>query len=105
MCAAVPVPTVPGDNSHYVEGQSRYIWMPDGDGTPHLVDLEEPAEEGVLMSRNGANNQYWLFTRYMKYSNNVLKLIILVKILRDNKLNFLLPGKTQQANRSLPTAI
>lgn len=63
VCAAVPVPTVPGDNSHYVEGQSRYIWMPDGDGTPHLVDLEEPAEEGVLMSRNGANNQYWLFTR------------------------------------------
>lgn len=54
---------IPGDNSHYVEGVSRYVWMPDGEGVPHLVDLEEPAEEDILMSRNGANNQYWLFTR------------------------------------------
>ncbi|KOB69951.1 Neutral lipase [Operophtera brumata] len=56
------IPQVPGDNSHYVEGQSQYIWMPDGDGNPQLVDLYEPADEAILRTRNGANNQYWLYT-------------------------------------------
>ncbi|CAB3240376.1 unnamed protein product [Arctia plantaginis] len=30
LCAGSAIPVVPGDNSHYVEGESRYIWMPDG---------------------------------------------------------------------------
>lgn len=63
MCASKGAPIVPGDNSHYVEGESRYIWMPDSEGKPVLVDLEEPVDEALLKSRNGANNQYWLFTR------------------------------------------
>ncbi|KOB74604.1 Neutral lipase [Operophtera brumata] len=63
LCSGSAIPIVPGDNSHYVEGESRYVWMPDGEGTPHLVDLQEPVDEGLLMSRNGANNQYWLYTR------------------------------------------
>lgn len=58
-----PVPTVPGDNSHYVEGKSRYIWMSDGDDVPRLVDLEEPVDEQILRTRNGGNPLYWLFTR------------------------------------------
>lgn len=66
VCSGAPKPLIPGDNSHYVEGVSRYIWMPDGDGVPHLVDLEEPVDEELLKTRNGANNQYWLFTRYLK---------------------------------------
>lgn len=63
VCASDVIPSVPGDNSLYVEGESRYIWMPDGEGTPVLVDLQEPVDEMFLNSRNGANNQYWLFTR------------------------------------------
>ncbi|XP_059048016.1 pancreatic triacylglycerol lipase-like [Achroia grisella] len=63
LCAGNAVPLVPGDNSHYVEGESRYFWMPDGEGVPHLVDLEEPVDQDMLSIRNGANNQYWLFTR------------------------------------------
>ncbi|XP_073957532.1 pancreatic triacylglycerol lipase-like [Choristoneura fumiferana] len=63
LSAGSAIPLVPGDNSDYVEGESRYIWMPDGDGVPHLVDLQEPVDEALLNSRNGANNQYWLFTR------------------------------------------
>ncbi|KAA2235488.1 hypothetical protein F0L74_33025, partial [Chitinophaga agrisoli] len=66
------IPMIPGDNSHYVEGVSRYVWMPDGEGVPHLVDLEEPAEEDILMSRNGANNQYWLFTRRNQNNHQVI---------------------------------
>lgn len=62
VSAGSAIPLVPGDNSHYVEGESRYIWMPDGDGKPHLVDLHEPADEEAI-ARNGANNQYWLYTR------------------------------------------
>ncbi|KAI8438255.1 hypothetical protein MSG28_010857 [Choristoneura fumiferana] len=62
LSAGSAIPLVPGDNSDYVEGESRYIWMPDGDGVPHLVDLQEPVDEALLNSRNGANNQYWLFT-------------------------------------------
>ncbi|XP_022821802.1 pancreatic triacylglycerol lipase-like [Spodoptera litura] len=62
LSAGSAIPLVPGDNSHYVEGESRYIWMPDGDGKPHLVDLHEPADVETI-ARNGANNQYWLFTR------------------------------------------
>lgn len=61
MCAGSAIPVVPGDNSHYVEGESRYIWMPDGEGTPHLVDLQ--AEENLVEPRSGAQNAYWLFTR------------------------------------------
>ncbi|KAJ0182668.1 hypothetical protein K1T71_002037 [Dendrolimus kikuchii] len=63
LCSGSAIPLVPGDNSHYVEGESRYIWMPDGDGVPHLVDLEAPVDESTINERNGANNQYWLFTR------------------------------------------
>ncbi|CAK1601790.1 unnamed protein product [Parnassius mnemosyne] len=63
VCAGSAIPLVPGDNSHYVEGESRYVWIPDGDGVPHLVDLEEPVDEELLRNRNGAKNQYWLFTR------------------------------------------
>ncbi|KAL4716581.1 hypothetical protein ACJJTC_010245 [Scirpophaga incertulas] len=71
QCSAIPL--VPGDNSHYIEGESRYIWMPDGDGVPHLVDLEEPIDQKVLNSRNGANNQYWLYTRQNPTSRQVLE--------------------------------
>ncbi|XP_075970514.1 pancreatic lipase-related protein 2-like [Anticarsia gemmatalis] len=63
LCASHAIPTIPGDNSHYVEGESRYIWMPDGEGKPVLVDLHEPVDEALLQTRNGANNAYWLFTR------------------------------------------
>lgn len=63
MCSSAPFDTVPGDNSDYIEGESRYIWIPDGEGIPRLVDLEEPVDTELLNSRNGANNQYWLFTR------------------------------------------
>ncbi|XP_047985584.1 pancreatic triacylglycerol lipase-like [Leguminivora glycinivorella] len=63
LCSGTAIPPVPGDNSHYVDGESRYIWMPDGEGTPALVDLHEPVDEELLRTRNGANNAYWLFTR------------------------------------------
>ncbi|CAH2102761.1 unnamed protein product [Euphydryas editha] len=61
LCAGSAIPLVPGDNSHYVEGESRYIWMPDGEGKPHLVDLQ--AEEYTAEARDGSRNEYWLFTR------------------------------------------
>ncbi|XP_026731700.1 pancreatic triacylglycerol lipase-like isoform X2 [Trichoplusia ni] len=63
VCSGHAFPSVPGDNSHYVEGESRYIWMADGEGKPVLEDLHEPIDEALLTSRNGANNQYWLYTR------------------------------------------
>ncbi|XP_047985068.1 pancreatic lipase-related protein 2-like [Leguminivora glycinivorella] len=63
LCAGTAIPLMPGDNSHYVEGESRYIWMPDGEGVPHLVDLREPVDEDFLRTRNGTNNHYWLYTR------------------------------------------
>ncbi|CAG5026866.1 unnamed protein product [Parnassius apollo] len=63
LCYGAPFSLIPGDNSHYVEGQSRFIWMPDGEGIPHLVDLDEPVNDEIFRTRNGANNQYWLFTR------------------------------------------
>lgn len=64
MSAGSALPVIPGDNSHYVEGVSRYIWMPDENEVPQLVDLEEPVdEEALAQARNGADNQYWLFTR------------------------------------------
>ncbi|CAK1544569.1 unnamed protein product [Leptosia nina] len=71
LANGVTVPSTPGDNSHYVEGVSRYIWMPDGDGVPHLVDLQEPANEAEL--RNGANNQYWLYTRRNPTNHQLLR--------------------------------
>ncbi|XP_041975190.1 pancreatic triacylglycerol lipase-like [Aricia agestis] len=65
FCAADPIPAVPGDNDHYVEGVSRYIWIPDGDDVPHLVDLHAPAADVAsdVEGRSGANNAYWLYTR------------------------------------------
>ncbi|XP_026731672.1 pancreatic lipase-related protein 2-like [Trichoplusia ni] len=71
-CAGGAIPLVPGDNSHYVEGESRYIWMPDGEGNPKLVDLHEPVDEAFLNSKNGANNQYWLFTRSNQNNHQLL---------------------------------
>ncbi|XP_050342041.1 pancreatic triacylglycerol lipase-like [Nymphalis io] len=73
LCAGSAIPLVPGDNSHYVEGVSRYIWMPNGEGVPQLVDLQAPANEVELLNtRNGANNQYWLFTRNNPTSRQIL---------------------------------
>ncbi|OWR54623.1 insect intestinal lipase 6 [Danaus plexippus plexippus] len=72
LCTVNAIPLVPEDNSHYVEGVSRYIWMPDGDGNPRLVDLYEPADENFLASRNGNKNQYWLFTRQNRNNRQVL---------------------------------
>ncbi|XP_059048048.1 lipoprotein lipase-like [Achroia grisella] len=63
LCAGSAIPLVPGDNSNYIEGESRYIWMPDGEGVPRLVDLKEPVDEIPPNTRRGANNQYWLLTR------------------------------------------
>ncbi|CAH2102764.1 unnamed protein product [Euphydryas editha] len=70
LCAGNAIPLVPGDNSHYVEGKSRYIWMPDGEGNPHLVDLQ--AEEYTVETRDGSRNEYWLFTRRNRGSRQVL---------------------------------
>ncbi|XP_046961846.1 pancreatic lipase-related protein 2-like [Vanessa cardui] len=73
LCTGSAIPLVPKDNSHYVEGVSRYIWMPDGEGALHLVDLQAPVDEAQLLStRNGANNQCWLFTRQNPTSRQVL---------------------------------
>ncbi|RVE54444.1 hypothetical protein evm_000929 [Chilo suppressalis] len=72
VCSGSAIPVVPGDNSHYVEGESRYVWMPDGEGVPHLVDLHEPVDTAILHGRNGANNQYRLFTRQNPTSHQVL---------------------------------
>ncbi|KAL0901741.1 hypothetical protein ABMA27_006919 [Loxostege sticticalis] len=52
---------IPKDNSHYVEGESQYIWMTNDDGESVLVDLWEKL--GVFMPGSGADNQYLLFTR------------------------------------------
>ncbi|XP_075969394.1 pancreatic triacylglycerol lipase-like [Anticarsia gemmatalis] len=68
------IPTIPGDNSHYVEGKSRYIWMPDGEGKPVLVDLHEPVDKEFLNTRNGANNAYWLFTRRNPNNAQVIRI-------------------------------
>ncbi|KAI5635721.1 lipase domain-containing protein [Phthorimaea operculella] len=74
LCYGTPISVIPGDNSHYVEGLSRYIWMPDGDGVPHLVDLyERPSEDEMQRaSRNGANNQYWLYSRQNRNNYQLL---------------------------------
>lgn len=44
---------------------SRYQWVPDGDEGFTLIDTQEPVSEEEMLEaeRNGANNQYWLFTR------------------------------------------
>ncbi|XP_059048030.1 pancreatic lipase-related protein 2-like, partial [Achroia grisella] len=73
LCAGNEVLSVPGDNSHYIEGESRFIWMPDGDGVPLLVDLEESFDEELLNTRYGANNEYWLYTRK---NPNISQLIV-----------------------------
>ncbi|XP_072945593.1 pancreatic lipase-related protein 2-like [Epargyreus clarus] len=63
LVAGGVVPPVPGDNSHYVEGKSRYLWEADGDGNPVLVDLHEPVDEEMQDPRRGEENEYWLYTR------------------------------------------
>lgn len=65
MCSGNVVPSVPRDNSHYVEGKSRFIWMPDSEGVLHLVDLQAKPDPDILRKNNGANNQYWLYTRFV----------------------------------------
>ncbi|CAG4965467.1 unnamed protein product [Colias eurytheme] len=71
LCAGGRISSTPGDNSHYVEGVSRYIWMPDGDDVPHIVDLHAPASDAVGL--NGANNEYWLYTRRNPHNHQVLR--------------------------------
>ncbi|XP_063827794.1 pancreatic lipase-related protein 2-like [Ostrinia nubilalis] len=51
---------IPIDNSHYVEGESRYVWLTNDEGKLVLVDLWEELES---RPGTGADNEYWLFTR------------------------------------------
>lgn len=62
VCAVSAIPFVPGDNRHYVEGESRYIWMHDKEGNPLLIDLEAEVNNSYE-TRDGNRNEYWLFTR------------------------------------------
>ncbi|KAJ8714589.1 hypothetical protein PYW07_002814 [Mythimna separata] len=43
----------------------RFIKFPDGEGIMHDVDLEAPVEQAIIdeVTRNPANNQYFLYTR------------------------------------------
>ncbi|KAL0851372.1 hypothetical protein ABMA28_007188 [Loxostege sticticalis] len=62
LCAGDPVPEdIPRDNSHYVEGVSRYVWVPDGEGELHLE------------ARNGRDNEYWLFTRQNRNNRQIIR--------------------------------
>ncbi|XP_072938240.1 pancreatic lipase-related protein 2-like [Epargyreus clarus] len=63
ICASNAIPLATRDNSHYIEGSSRYLWMTDDEGRTRLEDLHVPVDTDLLATRNGANNQYWLFTR------------------------------------------
>ncbi|XP_014362890.2 pancreatic triacylglycerol lipase [Papilio machaon] len=63
LCFGNAISVIPGDNSHYIEGVSRYIWMPDGEDVPHLVDLQEEPDMELLTARDSSYNQYWLYTR------------------------------------------
>ncbi|XP_047022597.1 pancreatic lipase-related protein 2-like [Helicoverpa zea] len=67
LCYGHVIPEVPK-----TDGESRYVWMPDDEGKQVLVDLEEPVDEEVLNTRNGANNQYWLFTRWNPSVHNII---------------------------------
>jgi hypothetical protein len=78
-CSGSVIHRVPKGNRHYVEGESRFIWMSDSKGAPQLVDLDEPIDHSVLNSKNGANNQYWLFTRYVcRFKLHLIKIIIII---------------------------
>ncbi|CAG4965460.1 unnamed protein product [Colias eurytheme] len=50
LCAGDAIPTMPRGNSHYVEGESS------------------------LDARNGANNEYWLFTRRNPNNHQLLRI-------------------------------
>ncbi|CAH2102769.1 unnamed protein product [Euphydryas editha] len=71
LCTVSAIPLVPGDNSHYVEGKSRYIWMYDREGNPRLIDLQVKVDDSYE-TRGGNRNQYWLFTRRNRGSRQVL---------------------------------
>ncbi|XP_045446012.1 pancreatic triacylglycerol lipase-like [Melitaea cinxia] len=73
LCAGNAIPSIPKDNSHYVEGESRYIWMPDGKGELHFVDLQEKEDWSTFnATRNAAATQFWLFTRQNRNSRQLL---------------------------------
>lgn len=54
--------------------------MSDEEGVMHLEDLQQNVDTDQLASRNGANNQYWLFTRCLYLVYNVAFYVIVVKI-------------------------
>ncbi|XP_053622889.1 uncharacterized protein LOC128682283 isoform X2 [Plodia interpunctella] len=59
------------DNSQYVKGESRYIWFPDGNRMPSLVDLQAP-----IPAANGtaSPNVYLLFTRSNPVNPQVIEI-------------------------------
>ncbi|KAL4716566.1 hypothetical protein ACJJTC_010230 [Scirpophaga incertulas] len=65
------IPPVPGDNSQYLEGKSRYVWLPDGDGTPQLVDLHAPINDKLTQIED-ESDKYLLFTRRNTDASQIL---------------------------------
>ncbi|KAI5651299.1 lipase domain-containing protein [Phthorimaea operculella] len=57
---------VPGYSSEELQMYPRFIEIPDGDGNPHQVDLNEEPDYELLneITRNPANNNYLLYTRH-----------------------------------------
>ncbi|KAL4716571.1 hypothetical protein ACJJTC_010235 [Scirpophaga incertulas] len=86
------IPDIPKDNSHYVDGVSRYIWMPRDNGELVLVDLHMTVPESTTL-RNDDGNRYWLYTR-----NNPEDYQVLV----EGDVNIL---TTSNYNASKPTYI
>ncbi|CAH0405500.1 unnamed protein product [Chilo suppressalis] len=63
LCSCNVIPEIIKDNSDYKEGVSRYVWLSKDNGELVKVDIQEPVIAETAGNRNGANNQYWLFTR------------------------------------------
>nr|XP_021200407.2 phospholipase A1 member A [Helicoverpa armigera] len=59
-------------NADDVEEQGRYVWVENAEGKPVLVNLDEPADEELLQSRDGRNNVYRLFTRRNRDNHHTL---------------------------------
>lgn len=86
MCSAS---VIKDPNEGYTEGD-RYFYFPgDGDGILHLVDTHEPVDEDYIRdyARNPDNNEYWLFTRYLrliikfKKTHKLMLIVSLINVL------------------------
>lgn len=68
--------TAHAEDTAQAEPEHDYMWFPDGDGVPQLIDLKEPVDPAADFNRNVNTITFNLFTRLVSLHQRAGKVLL-----------------------------